>query len=170
MKRKFVKPSFALQTGPPHALREIMLDRLGCPDVVVGVDIETHDWRDDACNKGHIGQFGWYTMRDDASLEFARLVQLGYAIGKAGVEAPAVVKSTLIKPNGFEISVKATRECHGITHEQASREGRDLKGVLQEFMKDVSEACGRGGRICAHQSRGTADFLVGDLVPRSAPM
>lgn len=98
-----------------------------------------------------VGKFGWYTMRDSTALDYARVVQVGWVVGRVDIEEPTIVKQFLVKPCGYEVSEKATKNCHGITHERAVREGRDLAWVLQEFMKDVSEACAQGGRVCAHQ-------------------
>ena len=90
-------------------------------------------------------------MRDDASLDYARVVQLGWNVGEASMDVRGVMKTFLVRPRDFEVSEKATKKCHGITHERAVRESVDLALVLQDFMKDVREACSRGGRICAHQ-------------------
>ena len=113
-------------------------------------DIETHSWLDGATNKGGIGQFGWYTMRDEATLKFARIVQIAWVVGKAYIDAPVVTKSYLVKPDGFEIATKAIN-FHHITNEEAAAKGKPLQEVLLEFMSDVKDACMSGGRVCAHQ-------------------
>ena len=98
--------------------------------------------------KGRIGPFGWYTNNDD--VPFARIVQLGWVVADASRNGEAISKSSLIQPQGFQITEKAMG-CHGITQEDALRSGRPLADVLEEFVRDVSHACSRGGRVCAHQ-------------------
>ena len=140
----------------PHAV----LDRLGNPSIIVGFDCETHDWCDDAKRKGRIGPFGWYTVNDDVPL--ARIVQLGWAVGDASVDAEIVVKSALIQPRGFEIAEKAIAH-HHITQDIALEHGRPLASVLEEFMRDVSQACSRGVRVCAHQLEFDAGVIDQEL-------
>lgn len=140
-------------TGTPAGLQLLpapraVCDRLGNPLIIVGFDCETHDWRDGTTRKGRIGPLGWYTNNDD--MAFARIVQLGWVVGDGSRDAKVISKSSLIKPQDFQITEKA-RGCHGITQEAALQNGRPLADVLGEFMRDVSQACARGGRICAHQ-------------------
>ena len=134
-----------LQLVPPP---KIVVSRLSNPDLLIGFDIETHDWQEE-WQKGRIGQFGWYTIKGESTTEFARIVQIGWAIGRADKAAPLRVKTALVKPDGFEISAKATK-FHTISHATAAQEGRPLAAVLCDFMADVSEAHSRGGRVVAH--------------------
>ena len=120
---------------------------------------ETHDWIDGASAKGRIGQFGWYTMKDDATLRFARVVQLGWVIGGARGDAPAFTKTYFVKPIGFQVTADATK-FHNISHEYVFREGRRLDDVLREFMTDVKAACTAGGRVVAHQELQTYGVFV----------
>ena len=83
-------------------------------------------------------------------LDFARIVQIGWAIGPVDMSTPVIVKTALIQPSDFTIAEKATNH-HGISHNYASQEGRPLQELLKEFMVDVLEAQARGGRLCAHQ-------------------
>ena len=131
---------------PPQAV----LGRLREPSIVIGFDVETHGWPDNSCSKGHIGELGWYTMKDERTLCFARVVQIGWTIGKAELGAPAVTKTMLVKPDGFVISDRATH-FHNITQERALKEGRALADALREFMDDVKEASGNDGMVVAHQ-------------------
>ena len=135
-----------LTTRPP----QILLDRLGDPSIAVGVDVETHDWPDKSDNKGHVGELGWYTMKDEDSLLFGRIVQLGWTIGAVGLDAPVTTKALLVRPQGFMVSDRAWKK-HGITHTMAVQDGGALADVLQEFMQDVKEAVAKGGRVVAHQ-------------------
>jgi DNA polymerase III epsilon subunit-like protein len=89
-------------------------------------------------------------MKDEPSLCFARIVQLGWSISKAHVAAAAETKVYLVKPDGFDVTPRAT-QFHKITHERAQAEGRPLTEVLQEFMCDVKGAYASGGRLVAHQ-------------------
>ena len=62
-----------------------VMDLIGDNDLVVGVDIETHDWETNAGSKGYVGQYGFYT-RCDSDDHAARIVQLGWAISANGAE------------------------------------------------------------------------------------
>ena len=97
-----------------------------------------------------MGQFGWDLHKPDAVLDFARIVQLGWAISPVDKSAPVIIKRALVRPSDFTISDKATR-FHGISHAYASQEGRALQDVLVEFIGDVEAERQRGGRVCAHQ-------------------
>ena len=43
----------------------------------IGFDVETHDWPDNEERKGRIGQFGWYTLKDEETLRKGHIVQIG---------------------------------------------------------------------------------------------
>lgn len=89
-------------------------------------------------------------MKDDHTLGFARIIQLGWAIGEACGDAAVNTKAYLVRPDGFEVAAKATA-FHKFSHEHVAREGRPLIDVLREFMLDVQAACADGGRVAAHQ-------------------
>ncbi len=73
-----------------------------------------------------------------------RIVEIAWQIfGKTEI------KSYLIRPNGFTIPAEASA-IHGITTEQASGEGVDIKEALTLFLADV-RAC---GTIVAHNLKG----------------
>ena len=38
-----------------------VVDLLGSRDLVIGVDVETHDWNSNGGSKGHFGNYGCYT-------------------------------------------------------------------------------------------------------------
>lgn len=48
------------------------------------------------------------------------------------------INSHVVRPEGFVIPAESTR-IHGISHELALREGRDLSGVLDEFSAAVDD-------------------------------
>ena len=133
---------------------------------------ETHSWPEQASKKGplgHIGQFGWYTMKDDNTLGFARIIQLGWAIGDARGDAAVNTKAYFVSPDGFEVAAKAT-EFHKFSHEYVAREGRPLTDVLREFMLDVQTACAAGGRVAAHQLEFDAGIICQDRLPARSSM
>jgi hypothetical protein len=136
----------SLTIRPP----QVLLERLCDPRVVVGFDIETHDWLDNSDGRVHIGELGWYTMKEESSLCFDRIIQIGRAISEADIQAPATKKALLIRPDGFVVAGHTTN-FHGITHEWAAREGVALVDALQEIMTEVQNACAKGGRVVAHQ-------------------
>ena len=77
------------------------------------------------------GEFGFLTTADDEALSFLRLVQLGWAYMEDGSDEP-VVKTCLIKPEGFTIESAAT-EKHGINNSEAVEHGQPLAEVLRVF-------------------------------------
>ena len=143
-------------------LHEILLERIGNPKIVIGVDIETHGWLEGVSKKGHIGQFGFYTMKDDASLKFARIIQIGWVTGEARIDSETLSKCYFVKPEGFEVESKATN-FHGFSQEFVSKEGRKLRDVLCEFMADVKYAYQNDGIIVAHQIEFDAGVIYEEL-------
>jgi len=139
-----------------------LTSRMGSPDLLIGFDIETHAFPEKQRDKGRIGQFGWYTLKEEHVMKFARIVQIGWAIGRANTAAPVCVKTALVQPNGFEVSKDAT-VFHRISHATAAREGRPLADVLCDFMADISEACSKGGRVVAHQLEFDAGIVLQEL-------
>ena len=129
----------------PPSVRE----RLGTPDIVLGFDIEVHDWNEGITRKGSIGPFGWYRLRDEISFEYSRIIQLGWAIGHIREETCVQIKTRFVKPNGFQISAKAVA-VYSITQDKVESDGIDLAIVLSEFLNDVRDACRRNGRVVAH--------------------
>ena len=148
-----------LRLVPPS---NMLLERLGSPKMLVGFDIETHGWLEDERNKGRIGKFGWYTLKEERVFEFARIVQLGWVIGGPDVDSEVRKKVSLIHPHGFEIQEKAAR-FHGISQSHALRHGRPLTDVLRDFMRDVLECCDHGGRVVAHQLEFDAGIILNEL-------
>ncbi len=133
---------------PPPAR---LLSRLGNPDLVMAFDVETHDWRDNAPNRGRVGRFTWYTLKDEADIHYGRLIQLGWVIGPTDSTTPVEVKTVFVKPaSDFVVSSKATA-FHKISHERVVQEGRPLGETLRDFMNDVVSVYQRGGRVVAHQ-------------------
>ena len=132
---------------------ETLSNRLGEPQLVMGYDLETHDWLEEHCNRTYTGPFGFITTLAHNQLEYQRIVQVGWAIGKGTDHALSTRKCFYVRPEGFEISDKATEKCHGITQAQATQEGRSLTDVLQEFMEDASKVVENGGKLVAHQGR-----------------
>ena len=142
---------------PPTTLTH----RLGSPELLIGFDIETHGWPKEK-QKGRIGQFGWYTVKGETLVEFARIVQIGWAIGRVDEPASVCVKTAYVQPDGFQITKDAT-DFHKITQAFATQEGRPLADALCDFMADVSEAHSRGGRVVAHNLEFDAGVILNEL-------
>jgi len=124
---------------------------LGSPTVVIAIDIETHDWQDDekACTRK--GRFGWFTLKEECVMEYARIVEIAWLIAAASPSSPpAPPRSELVQPIDFTISAKATKKSHHITNEEAHAKGVPLAAALSEFMKDVTDAVSKGGRLVSH--------------------
>ena len=109
-------------------------------DLVLAFDIETHDWLEEV-QKGRIGQFGWCTIKGERAIDFARVVQIGWALGRVSTITLHAVETIFVQPKGFEISTKAV-QFHGISNRHAAQEGRPLADTLREFMRVVLEAHG----------------------------
>ena len=58
------------ETSFDELLPRAIVDQMGNPKLAIGIDIETHGWPEYSSKKGHIGNFGFYTMKDDAAVEF----------------------------------------------------------------------------------------------------
>jgi len=143
-------------------LPQEIIDRIGNPKLVIGIDIETHGWPEHSSKKGHIGKFGFYTMKDDAAIEFPRVIQLAWVIGECRKDADTISKCFLIQPEGFQIERKAT-DFHGISNDVAAANGAMLKDVLIEFVEDVIKASDEGGMIIAHQIEFDAGVISQEL-------
>ena len=146
--------------APIQFPKESIEVRLENPCIIIGFDCETHDWLDGTPRKGRIGAFGWHTKNDD--VDFARIVQLGWAIGPADSASDVITKSHVVRPEGFNISSRAEK-VHKISTDHAMREGRPLADVLEEFMHDVLNAVNKGGRVCAHQLEFDAGVVANEM-------
>ncbi len=84
------------------------------------------------------GKPWFYDAPVSNSSNWPRIVQLAWIItDKDGNVLKK--KSTLIKPDDFDIPADAT-SVHGITTEQARKEGKPLGDILEEFITDLSFA------------------------------
>lgn len=140
---------------PPTEVRE----KLGSSQLMIGVDIETHDWEERRGNQGSLGQFGFYSLchPDDFN---ARIVQIGWTIGSH--DHVLATKEHLVRPESFNISMKAAKY-HGITHEKACAEGNPIDVVLQEFMQDILDVDQRGGRMVVHHLEFDCGIIAREL-------
>jgi hypothetical protein len=128
---------------PPHDIAAKMTGF----DIIIGIDIETHDWESRSNVPGGPGRHGFYTICHPDDF-LVRVVQIGWAIGGASAHDP-VVKEYTVKPDGYVIADKAAKY-HKISNERANAEGKPLVGILCEFMDDVRAAVAKGGRVVAH--------------------
>ena len=143
-------------------LSKEIIDQIGSPKLVIGIDIETHGWPEHSSKKGHIGKFRFYTMKDDAAIEYGRIIQIAWVVGECRRDSDTISKCSLVQPEGFQIEWKATN-FHGISNEMATASGAKLKDVLNEFMKDVMTAYDDGGIIVAHQIEFDAGVIYSEL-------
>ena len=68
----------------------------------------------------------------------------------------------IVQPTGFEIAPKAAK-FHGVTPERARNEGLPLAIVLDRFMRVVTRAHERGGRLVAHHLEFDAGIIDREL-------
>lgn len=124
---------------------------LGSPPLVIAIDIETHDWQvnEKACTRK--GRFGWFTLKEDCVMEYAKIVEIAWQIGASDPSSPpSPPRSELVQPIDFAISTKATEQSHHITNEEAHAKGVPLAAALSAFMEDVADAVSKGGRLVSH--------------------
>ena len=85
-----------IHTPYTGAVPDTNFDQIVAPKMVMAFDIEAHGWPEDESNEGHIGRFGFYTMTDDETIAFARVVQIGWVLGENRKYAPTISKSYII--------------------------------------------------------------------------
>ena len=141
-----------------------VMEKLHGPPLFIGIDVETHALVPRGPSQASFwrtGEFGFLTTADDEALSFLRLVQLGWAYMEDGSDVP-VVKTCLIKPEGFAIESAAT-EKHGIKHSEALEQGQPLAEVLRVFLDDLTSCLEKGYRICAHHLSFDASILSREM-------
>ena len=67
--------------------------------------------------------------------EQPRIVSIAWIVAER-LETPRAVRGAIVRPEGFAIPAEATA-IHGISTDQALREGRPLPDVMAEFAEDV---------------------------------
>jgi DNA polymerase III epsilon subunit-like protein len=97
--------------------------------------------------------------------EWPRLVQIAWARYDARGN-PQAARCHIVKPDGFEIPPDSTR-IHGITHDRALREGRDLAEVLDEFLEAAGEP---GTTLVAHNLDYDFGVVGSELVRTRKPL
>ena len=103
-------------------------------------------------------------MKEDIVMEYARIVEIAWVIGPSDRSRPPDInKSRLVCPDGFQISSKATDKCHKITNEMALRDGVPLAVALCDFMRDVTDAFARGGKLVSHHIEFDAGIISHEL-------
>ena len=143
--------------APPTFVKRL----LEAPSLVIGFDVETHDWLDGE-RKGRIGDFGWYTMDPPALMQYPRIVELCWVLVAVDTSSVLVRKSYRIAPEGFSISTRAS-DVHKITQQIAQQSGRPLKAVLAEFLADVKSVADKGMKLAAHHFEFDATIVLEEL-------
>jgi len=141
--------------------REVEMN-IGNAELIVGIDIETHDYEDIKSGLKK-GQFGFFHLSDPCVFK-QRIVQISWAIGGVDGDATALeeFEEYVVRPEGFAISEKATKK-HSITHERALREGLPLRDVLERFMQAMARVEERQGRIGSHNFEFDAGIIMQEL-------
>ena len=158
-------PGVVAEGGPKVSLRritppELVSLRLGCPQVILGFDVETHDWKESP-RVTRTGKFHWFTRTHSSVMDYSRMVELGWTFGSVGQNTTLTKKSKRVIPEGWTVSSKAF-EFHNISTEDAQA-GERLEDVLKEFLTDVRHVCAQGGRICAHNFEFDAGIVLAEL-------
>ena len=143
---------------PPESLA----NKLGDPPACFCFAVKIHDWPSGQCNLKRLGRFGYYTNASDATLEYGRLVQLGWSARRDSTTDICPMKTAQIAPAGWAIS--ATASTYGVDQAMAERDGRPLREVLEEFCKDMDVAVRHHGcRVVAHHIEHAATFVQKEL-------
>ena len=138
-----------------------ILHKLGSANLVIGIDIETHNFVKRR-NTRKVGQFGHVCRLHDDDLK-QRIVQIGWAIGDVLPNSyPRRSGSLIVKPRDFAISLQAT-EHHGITNELALREGVELRHALEVLLGEVRNVVRQGGVVVAHNAEFDAGIIANEL-------
>jgi hypothetical protein len=141
-----------------------VMEKLHGPPLFIGIDVETHALVPRGPSQASFwrtGEFGFLTTADDEALSFLRLVQLGWAYTTDDSDEP-VVKTCLIKPEGFTIESSAT-EKHRIKSSEALEHGQPVAEVLRLFLDDLTSCLEKGYRICAHHLGFDAGILSREM-------
>ena len=133
-------------TKPPP---KCVLDKLVPCDLMAAIDVETHDMvpKESKRVPWSRDQFGLQTTTTAHTLSTLRVIQLGWAVGTSTDDM--VVKSIMVRPDGFEVSSEAVK-MHGITQEKLASAGVSLGEALETVVTDVLKHCSRGARVVAH--------------------
>lgn len=149
-----------LRTPMPEPPPKKVAAKLSSANLTIGVDIETHDWKEMLGRKGGLGHFGFYT-RKNADLSFGRVVQIGWAIHQES-KGFTEIKEFYVKPDGFRMAPKGTK-FHGISQETVEAEGFPLDYVLIEFMTAVTNVVEAGGRVVIHHLEHDAAIIMHEM-------
>ena len=158
VKENVPKENIPYTCGVPKSI----LNQIGDPKMVMAFKIETHGWPAIQSEKGHIGRFGFYTLKDHVTIAYARVVRIGWVTGGSRKDAPTVSKCYIVCPDEFEIEKKSI-EFHGITTEKATLQGASSSEVLNEFVKDAMTVCNQGGIVTAHRIEFEAGIIYEEL-------
>lgn len=143
---------------PPESLA----NKLGDPHACFCFAVKIHDWPSGQCNLKRLGRFGYYTNASDATLEYGRLVQLGWSARCDSTTDILPMKTATIAPAGWTIS--ATASTYGVDQAMAERDGQPLRDVLEEFCQDLDRAVTQyGARVVAHHLEHHATFVQKEL-------
>ena len=146
-------------TKPPP---KCVLDKLVPCDLMAAIDVETHDMvpKESKRVPWSRDQFGLQTTTTAHTLSTLRVIQLGWAVGTSTDDM--VVKSIMVRPDGFEVSSEAVK-MHGITQEKLASAGVPLGEALEIVVTDVLKHCSRGARVVAHNLSFDAGLVYAEL-------
>ena len=118
----------------------------------LALDIKTHELiPNTALYQGLVpGHFGHTCCFNGDQLQDLRIVQVSWSIGRFEACSDPLMKSLLVKPDGFIISDGAAAK-HGVTTEKAAEFGSPVVRVLAALLADFADVRGYGGRVCGHQ-------------------
>lgn len=152
-KRKFVAAFVAPQKPPrmPIDLSKLVLDvgehqmpkgvaaMFAHHDAIFAFDVETHTMVPKA---KRLADLRSDTTFSDEFFNQLRVIQIGWAVGKANEDVPVVFEH-LVRPNGFEITPDAALK-HGIGNRYAEENGRPIADVILDFFEAATVAHRQG--------------------------
>ena len=151
-----------LREGPTHhEPSEEVTRKLGSHQLIAGIDLETNDFLEGK-KPSCIGRFGHHCWCAPADLQY-RIVQIGWVVGGSAKDDPITDRQEhLVTPCGYLISEKAAKK-HGITDEIATRDGRPLADVLEQFMQAIWSLHKSGGVVVSHHLEFDAGIIDEEL-------
>ena len=142
---------------PPDEVKDL----LGTHELLLGIDVETHQLTPRNSSRIGIGKYGLWSVDLGESCDHLRVVQIGWSKGTVGTDYPRTV-ARVIRPAGFVIDSAATA-LHRISMEMAETDGIALKQVLAEFFSEAVGVDNAGGRVVAHNLPFDAQLIENEM-------
>ena len=148
--------------APTVPAPEYVVSKLLPCEKMVAIDVETHELvpKEGSLVPWSRDQFGLQSKTTASILSTLRAIQLGWAVGSSVEDM--VVKSVMVRPDGFRVSPEATRK-HGIRHEKLESDGVPLGEALRMMATDVLKHWSNGARVVSRNLPVDAGLIYEEL-------